>query len=321
LKIPNQKRPPSIWIVAVTSKHEDNKDLLLSFDSKAKAWEWFDAISWTIYLVNNRYINLIHVREGAHPPASASLNSSMTSASPSSLQRDLECWYLRQSFQFEEEFQFLSSGCRFKISTQTMRKKTESGGELGEVEGECCCYLQGHQESLSLHWCYLYLDRERGAGAGGGTGEREVYQRSGLKTIPLSEIDDVLIGGYKTDEGSEDTETRPEQPQVLSIRTKFQTIEFIYPPASDRESTARVERWIQSLISIIHFLAIPVRSSVSVSLSLSLSLSLCLSLYLSLCLTLSLPACLSLALSLSLPLSHSLSPGAPLNLLKVFSSK
>jgi hypothetical protein len=283
LKIPNNKKSPTVWIVAVTSKHEDNKDLLLSFDSKVQAFDWFDAISWTIYLINNRYINLIHIREG-----SLSVTSTPQSTS---LHHDIESWYLRQSLQFEEEFQFFSSGCRFKISSlhNTKNKKNkikeqeqEEEKEEEETDGNSCCYLRGHQETLSLHWCHLYLEKttptvQLGRGGGGG-GRNEIYKRSGLKTIPLTEIEDVLIGSYKIDEESADLKSEVKNSQILSIRTKFQSIDFIYPPPSDRASTARLERWIHSLISILHFLAIPVEifppfwTHLSLSLCLSVSL-------------------------------------------------
>lgn len=60
LKIPNKKKSsstsqnPTEWIIEVVSKREDNKDLLLSFESKSMAYVCnLFMISYQIYLLMN----------------------------------------------------------------------------------------------------------------------------------------------------------------------------------------------------------------------------------------------------------------------------
>jgi hypothetical protein len=176
---------------------------------------------------------LIHLRPAAHQPTP--------------LHRDIERWYCQQSFRYEEEFQILSSGCRFQILRQS---KVEE------------CYLLGNLETKSLNWCFLYPENDH----------QGSYKRSELKTIILKDIEDILVGTYDAMEEDEEMKNEHQQQQrlqpqqqiessskILSIRTKFFTLDFLYPTNSINESSSsRVERWIQSLISVIRFLAIPV---------------------------------------------------------------
>jgi hypothetical protein len=181
---------------------------------------------------------LIHLRPAAHQPTP--------------LHRDIEQWYCQQSFQFEEDFQILSFGCRFNILRQSKEEE---------------CYLLGNPDTSSLNWCLLYPEDDQDGS----------YKRSELKTIQLKEIEDILVGTYSSEEAEAEEEKGDRKPsslslssaasasasasKVLSIRTKYFTLDFLYPTKQTNESSARTDRWIQSLISVIHFLAIPVTQS------------------------------------------------------------
>lgn len=152
------------------------------------------------------------------------------------LHRDIERWYCKKAFEFEEEFRRLISGCRCKVSNQ-------------DVEQDC--YLSSNRETLSLTWCYLYLQGEESK-----SNDVMNYQRSELKSSFLTDIEDVLVGNYRIT--NDDTEQPQIQSKILQIRFKLLTLEFIFPDESNREDIVRFERWIQSLISVRHFLSIPV---------------------------------------------------------------
>lgn len=172
--------------------------------------------------MNNRYINLIHLRETPHR------------STP--LHRDIEKWYCRKSLEFEDEYRRLVSGCRCKISSPS---------------GNQDCYLLCNRDTLSLCWCYIYPENDEEK-----TSNVKSYKRSELKSIPLKDIQDVQLGVYKDRDESLEL---PAGSNILSIRFVRFTLEFVYPPESNRAILLLFERWIEALISVIHFLAIPVR--------------------------------------------------------------
>ena len=87
-----------------------------------------------------------------------------------------------------------------------------------------------------------------------------------MKSILLNDIQDILIGRESDKKEEEEDEKEADDDddnkssdsscsRILKIITTYHTIKFIYsiyPPDS------RTEQWIQSLLSILHYLSIPV---------------------------------------------------------------
>eukprot|EP00602_Paraphysomonas_sp_CaronLab_P001801 CAMPEP_0185037950 /NCGR_PEP_ID=MMETSP1103-20130426/33014_1 /TAXON_ID=36769 /ORGANISM="Paraphysomonas bandaiensis, Strain Caron Lab Isolate" /LENGTH=294 /DNA_ID=CAMNT_0027576175 /DNA_START=164 /DNA_END=1045 /DNA_ORIENTATION=+ len=98
---------------------QGEKDLLLKFNSRKEAYEWYDAIHWTVYRWN---VN------------------SITSGEETV---DTEKWYMQQLENFEVAFQELTAGCKFNKHGISMTGKMVTS----------LCSVQANREDVCLTWC------------------------------------------------------------------------------------------------------------------------------------------------------------------------